>query len=134
MGGKVIVQSYTPEHYAIVAAAKHDYAKFYEQEIAFRRQQGNPPFSRLVRLLYTHANAARCRKEVERIYHLLEQERDTQGLPNITLIGPSPAFTQRLRGKFRYQIIIRSPDPLPLFSRLNFPQGWIIDIDPVSLI
>ena len=134
MGGKVIVQSYTPEHYAIVAAAKHDYAKFYEQEIAFRRQQGNPPFSRLVRLLYTHTSAARCRKEVERIYRLLEQERDSQGLPNTTLIGPSPAFIQRVRGRFRYQIIIRSPDPLPLLYKLTLPQGWAIDIDPVSLI
>ncbi len=134
MGGKVIVQSYTPEHYAIAAAAKHDYAKFYEQEIAFRHQQGNPPFSRLVRLLYIHTNAARCQKEVERIYRLLEQERDSQGLPNTTLIGPSPAFTQRVRGRFRYQIIIRSPDPLPLLYKLTLPQGWSIDIDPVSLI
>jgi len=134
MGGKVVVQSYTPDHYAIAAAAKHDYATFYQQEIAFRRQQGNPPFSRLARLLYTHANLAHCRKEVERIYRLLEQERDSQGLPNTTLIGPSPAFTQRVRGRFRYQIIIRSADPLPLLSRMNFPQGWSIDIDPVSLI
>jgi primosomal protein N' (replication factor Y) len=134
MGGKVVVQSYTPDHYAIAAAAKHDYATFYQQEIAFRRQQGNPPFSRLVRLLYTHTNAARCQKETQRIYRLLEQERDTQGLPNTTLIGPSPAFTQRVRGRYRYQIIIRSADPLPLLSRMNFPQGWSIDIDPVSLI
>ncbi len=134
MGGKVIVQSYTPEHYAIAAAAKHDYARFYEQEIAFRRQQGDPPFSRLARLVYIHTNAARCQKEAERIYRLLEQERDTQGLPNVTLIGPSPAFTQRVRGRFRYQIIIRSPDPLPLLYKLTLPQGWSIDIDPVSLI
>jgi primosomal protein N' (replication factor Y) len=134
MGGKVVVQSYTPDHYAIAAAAKHDYATFYQQEIAFRRQQGNPPFSRLVRLLYTHTNAARCQKETVRIYRLLEQERDTQGLPNTTLIGPSPAFTQRVRGRYRYQIIIRNADPLPLLSRMNFPQGWSIDIDPVSLI
>jgi len=134
MGGKAIVQSYTPDHYAIVAAAKHDYANFYGQEIAFRRQQGNPPFSRLARLTYIHTNAARCQKEAERIYRLLEQERDSQGLPNTTLIGPSPAFTQRVRGRYRYQIIIRSPDPLPLLSKLTLPQGWAIDIDPVSLI
>ncbi len=134
MGGKVIVQSYTPDHYAIVAAAKHDYASFYEQEIAFRRQQGNPPFSRLARLTYIHTNAARCQKEAQRVYRLLEQERDSQGLPNTTLIGPSPAFTQRIRGRYRYQIIIRSPDPLPLLSKLTLPQGWAIDIDPVSLI
>ncbi len=134
MGGKVIVQSYTPEHYAIAAAAKHDYAGFYQQEIAFRRQQGDPPFSRLVRLVYIHTNAARCQKEAERIYRLLEQERDSQGLPNTTLIGPSPAFAQRVRGRFRYQIIIRSPDPIPLLYNLTLPQGWSIDIDPVSLI
>jgi len=134
MGGKVIVQSYTPAHYAIVAAAKHDYASFYEQEIAFRRQQGNPPFSRLAHLTYIHTNAARCQKEAQRVYRLLEQERDSQGLPNTTLIGPSPAFTQRVRGRYRYQIIIRSPDPLPLLAKLTLPQGWAIDINPVSLI
>jgi primosomal protein N' (replication factor Y) len=134
IGGKVIVQSYTPEHYAIAAAAKHDYAGFYQQEIAFRRQQGDPPFSRLARLVYIHTNAARCQKEAERIYRLLEQERASQGLPNTTLIGPSPAFAQRVRGRFRYQIIIRSSDPLPLLSKLTLPQGWSIDIDPVSLI
>ncbi len=132
--GKVIVQSYTPDHYAIAAAAKHDYATFYEQEIAFRRQQGNPPFNRLARLLYTHTNLVHCQKETVRIYRLMEQERDSQGFPNTTIIGPSPAFTQRVRGRFRYQIIIRSPDPLPLISHMNFPQGWAIDIDPISLI
>jgi primosomal protein N' (replication factor Y) len=134
IGGRVIIQSYTPEHYAIAAASKHDYAAFYKQEIAFRRQQNNPPFNRLARLLYIHTNAERCRKEAERIYHLLEQERDSQGLADTTLIGPSPTFTQRVRGRFRYQIIIRSPDPLPLLSGINLPQGWSIDIDTVTLI
>jgi primosomal protein N' (replication factor Y) len=134
IGGKVIIQSYTPEHYAIVAAANHDYASFYKQEIAFRRQQNNPPFNRLARLLYIHTNAEKCRKEAGRIYHLLEQERDSQGLADTTLIGPSPTFTQRVRGRFRYQIIIRCPDPLPLLSQINLPQGWSIDIDPATLI
>lgn len=134
LGGGAIVQSYTPEHYAIAAAAKHDYAAFYEQEIGFRRQQNNPPFSRLARLLYIHTNLARCQKEAQRIYLLLEQERASQGLSNTALIGPSPAFTQRVRGRYRYQIIIRSLDPLQLISKLQLPQGWLIDIDPVSLI
>ena len=134
LGGKVIVQSYTPDNYAVAAAAKHDYVAFYEQEIAFRRQQGNPPYSRLARLLYTHTNLTHCQEEAVRIYRLLEQERDSQGIPNTVLIGPAPAFTQRLRGRYRYQIIIRSPDPLPLLSSINFPQGWSVDIDPVSLI
>jgi primosomal protein N' (replication factor Y) len=87
-----------------------------------------------MRLLYTHTNLTHCQNEAERIFKLLEQERDSQGLPNTVLIGPAPAFTQRLRGRYRYQIIIRSPDPLPLLSGVNFPLGWSIDIDPVSLI
>jgi primosomal protein N' (replication factor Y) len=132
--GKVIVQSYTPEHYAVVAAAKHDYAIFYEQEIAFRRQQGDPPFSRLARLVYTHTNATQCQKEAEKVHHLLEHEKIYQGLPNTTLFGPSPTFTQRVRGKFRWQIVVRSPDPIPLLSQLHLPQGWSVDIDPASLV
>ena len=134
IGGRVIIQSYTPEHYAIVAAAQHDYAAFYEQEISFRRQQDDPPFSRLTRLLYSHTNAARCRKEAERVYGLLEREMNAQGLAHITLFGPSPTFTQRIRGRFRWQIIIRGQSPLSLLSRLNLPQGWSVDIDPVSLV
>ncbi len=134
IGGRVIIQSYTPEHYAVVAAAKHDYSTFYAQEMAFRRQQGDPPFSRLARLIYTHTNAALCQREAERIYHLLEQEKDSQGLPNTTLFGPSPSFIQRVRGRFRWQIIVRSPNPLPLLSQLALPRGWLVDIDPLGLV
>ncbi|MDY6893774.1 MAG: primosomal protein N', partial [Chloroflexota bacterium] len=132
--GKAIIQTYTPEHYAIVAAACHDYSTFYEQEIAFRHQQGNPPFNHLVHLVYSHTNAAVCQKEAARTYNILQQEIDFLGLLDTSLLGPSPAFSQRVRGKYRWQIIIRSPDPSPLLSRSNFPQGWSIDIDPVSLI
>ncbi|HEY49111.1 MAG TPA: primosomal protein N' [Dehalococcoidia bacterium] len=133
-GGKVIVQSYTPEHYAIVAASNHDYPAFYKQEISFRRQQGDPPFSKLARLIYTHTNAGRCQKEAERVYNLLEQNSNYQELSDTSLLGPTPSFTQRVRGRFRWQIIIRSPDPLPLLSQLSLPHGWSVDIDPVSLV
>ena len=54
LGGQVIVQTYHPDHYAIVAASHHDYEGFYRQEIAFRREQGYPPFRRLARLVYYH--------------------------------------------------------------------------------
>ncbi|MEE8373653.1 MAG: primosomal protein N' [Dehalococcoidia bacterium] len=133
-GGKAIVQSYRPEHYAIVAAAEHDYAGFYEQEIALRHQQGNPPFRRLARLIYVHTNAASCKKEAERTYQLLKFERDSQGMPHTDLIGPSPAFAQRVRGRFRWQIIVRSPHPVRLLGHLTFPRGWSVDIDPAGLL
>ncbi len=131
--GRVIVQSYTPEHYAIRAAAEHDYHAFYEKESPFRRQQGTPPFRRLARLIYAHPNATRCQSEAERMHSLLQAEIDSAGLLD-TLIGPVPTYPQRIRGRYRWQIFIRSHDPQPLLSLVSIPQGWAVDVDPVSLI
>jgi primosomal protein N' (replication factor Y) (superfamily II helicase) len=54
LGGRVIVQTYQPEHYAIQTAAHHDYAQFYQYEMDYRRQLRYPPFTRLVRLEFRH--------------------------------------------------------------------------------
>ena len=131
--GQVIVQSYAPEHYAIGCAAKQDFLSFYEQEISLRRQYRNPPFSRLARLLYASPSNALCQSEAQRMHHLLKRERDSCGL-DVTLIGPSPAFIPRLRGRYRWQIILRSDDPVRLLAEVPIPQGWVVDIDPVSLL
>ena len=79
MGGRVIIQTYTPEHYAIQAAAKHDYAAFYNREIEFRRQLHNPPFAQLAALVYIHTNDALCQREAERMKRQLILERDCKG-------------------------------------------------------
>jgi len=134
LGGQVIIQTYSPEHYAIQAAAKHDYASFYEQEIAYRRQLHNPPFSRLASLIYTHTNDALCQREVERMKRLLIEEIDSIGLAGFSLIGPAPAFIHRLRGRFRWQLILRGSDLSAFLSQIPIPQGWAVDIDPVGLV
>jgi len=134
LGGKVIIQTFAPEHYAIQAAARHDYLSFYEQEIAYRRQLHNPPFTRLALLVYSHTNNALCQREAERMRKVLIQERDTKGIGNVSLIGPAPAFIPRLRGRFRWQIILRGSELSPFLSTIPFPAGWTIDIDPVSTI
>lgn len=133
LGGRVIIQSYCPENYAIQAAVEHDYASFYQQEISYRRQLHNPPFSRLVRLVFSHVNDDVCRQEAARMKQLLTAEMDSRGITDISLIGPSPAFIQRLRGRFRWQITIRGADPNRFLSSVSIPQGWIIDVDPVGL-
>jgi primosomal protein N' (replication factor Y) len=131
--GHVIVQSYNPDHYAIVAASKHDYSSFYEQELDLRRQYQNPPFSRLARLIYTNPNNAACHREAVRMHQRIKEERDSWGM-DVSLIGPAPAFVQRVRGRYRWQIIIRGTDPVRLLAEVPIPQGWIVDIDPVSLL
>lgn len=133
LAGHVIVQSYNPDHYAIVAASKHDYSSFYEQEISLRRQYENPPFSRLARLIYTHSNNAICQREAQRMHQRLKEERDSWGM-DVSLIGPAPAFVQRVRGRYRWQIIIRGTDPVRLLAEVTVPQGWTVDIDPASLL
>ncbi|MGB2800446.1 MAG: primosomal protein N' [Dehalococcoidia bacterium] len=133
LAGHVIVQSYNPAHYAIVAASKHDYSSFYEQEISLRRQYENPPFSRLARLIYNHSNNAICQREAQRMHQRLKEERDSWGM-DVYLIGPAPAFVQRVRGRYRWQIIIRGTDPVRLLAEVPVPQGWTVDIDPASLL
>ena len=134
LGGQVIIQTYSPEHYAIQAAAKHDYASFYDKEIAYRRQLHTPPFTRLVCLTYSHTNDALCQREAKSMKGLLIEERDSRGITDLSLIGPAPAFIHRLRGKFRWQLILRGAEPSYFLSQIPVPQGWTVDIDPVSLI
>jgi primosomal protein N' (replication factor Y) len=134
LGGQVIIQTYSPEHYSIRAAAKHDYALFYGIEIDYRRQLHNPPFVRLASLVYRHTNDVFCQREVERMKHLLIEERDSKGIAGINLIGPTPAFIHRLRGRFRWQLILRGSELSTFLSQILFPQGWTVDIDPVGLV
>jgi len=134
LGGRVIIQTYAPEHYAIQAASRHDYSSFYNQEINYRRQLRNPPFTRLACLVYSHTNDARCQRQAERMKRLLTQEIDSQGIADIELIGPAPAFIHRLRGRFRWQLILRGSGLSVFLSKITLPQGWTVDIDPLGLV
>ncbi len=64
---------------------------------------------------------------------LLIEERDAKGIADLSLIGPAPAFIHRLRGRFRWQLILRGADPAAFLSPIPVPQGWAVDIDPVGL-
>ena len=78
-GGRVIVQTYQPDNYAVQAAASQDYQRFFSKEAEFRREQGNPPFSKLVRLLYTHTNSALCEREASRLAGLIRRQSEGMG-------------------------------------------------------
>jgi len=134
LGGKVILQTYAPDHYSVDAASHHDYEGFYRQEIEFRRQQRYPPFSRLVRLMYVHRDAARCEEAVHHMHEVLENKIARLGLPQIDLIGPAPAFLRRLRGMYRWHLVVRGRDPHSLLEGVDFGRGWRVDVDPVSLL
>jgi primosomal protein N' (replication factor Y) (superfamily II helicase) len=130
----VIVQTYHPEHYAIVAASHHDYEGFYRQEMIFRREQKYPPLSRLAMLVYHNSQPAKAEAEAKRMAETLRGEIERRGLSGVDLIGPVPSFFTQERGLYRWQIVIRAADPSLLLRRLNIPIGWRVDIDPVDLL
>jgi primosomal protein N' (replication factor Y) len=132
-GGQVIIQTYNPDHYAIQAAARHDYAGFYRQELVYRRQLDYPPFSRLLVLRFSDRDPYRCRAEAERLGRWLAAEIRRLGLA-ADLIGPAPCFFSRVQDKYRWQIVVRASDPLPLLYDVALPWGWRVDVDPVSLL
>jgi primosomal protein N' (replication factor Y) len=133
-GGRVIIQTYSPEHYAVVAAAHHDYHALYDQEVEFRQQLGYPPFGRLARLVFAHTGEQYAQEQAAAMVRYLRGERDQRGLPNLDVLGPGPAFVPRLRGRWRWQVIVRGDNPTELLADVAFPRGWTVDIDPVSLL
>jgi primosomal protein N' (replication factor Y) len=134
LGGKVIVQTYHPEHYCIQAASRHDYGGFYAHEIDFREEQGYPPFGRLVRLLHVHRDAERCRQRAVEMAGILRDRISRCSLPDVDIMGPAPAFLSRLRGRYRWHILVRAADPYPLLGSVNFPLGWRVDVDPLNVL
>jgi primosomal protein N' (replication factor Y) len=133
-GGRVIIQTYHPQHYVIRFAAAHDYEGFARHELAFRREAIYPPYIRLARLLFRHSRAERAQAEAERMGRLLRDRVEAAGLPTTTLIGPAPAFFYRRRGRYRWQIIVRHFDPADFLRGVDFPPGWQVEIDPIDLL
>ncbi len=134
-GGRVVIQSYTPEHYAIQAAAQHDYHAFYKREMSFRRDQGYPPLRRMARLVFWEKNPQKARTEPKRLAAELLALLRALGLEeDARIFGPAPAFFARSRGYYRWQILLLADDPAAIVRRLDFPHGWRVDIDPVSTL
>jgi primosomal protein N' (replication factor Y) (superfamily II helicase) len=132
--GKVVVQTYNPQHHCIQAASAHDYEGFYRQETAFRATNHYPPFSELARLVYTHSSEVASRAAAESLASRLRSEIARQGLPDLEVIGPAPDFRQRLRGHFRWHILVRGGDLHQLLDPVTLPRGWTLDMDPISLL
>jgi primosomal protein N' (replication factor Y) len=132
LGGRVILQTYQPDHYAIQAASKHDYMAFYEQELRYRKQLGYPPYRRLARLVFRHSASNIAAEEAKRMAARV-QELITSGEIIADLIGPSPCFYKRIRGLYRWHIVIRAKDPTLAIPE-DLPEGWFIDVDPVTLL
>jgi len=132
--GRVVIQTYTPEHYAIRAASRQDYDAFYEEELAFRERHGYPPFRRLVRLLVRHRDEMAGRLAAEEMASRLRERANARGAKDCEVLGPTPAFVSRIRGYYQWQLLVRGEDGPRIVAEVPLHGGWIVDVDPVSVL
>ncbi len=140
--GRVIIQTYHPEHYSLVCARAQDYDAFYQREISFRRAMHYPPFSALINICvrdkeFDRANLA----ATDLARELREAARDS----SLRVLGPAPAPLARLKGEHRFQILIKARSRRRAREILDIamdkatalghnPRSISIEVDPVSLM
>ena len=134
LGGRVIVQTYAPDHYAIQAAAHHDYVAFATKELAFRREQNYPPYSRLARLLFRDVDARRVQRAAEAVGKQLREHLANKKLSDAAVLGPAPCFFMRARDQFRWHVILRAADPVSALGDFPLPPACRVDVDPINLL
>ncbi|KAB0672279.1 primosomal protein N' [Oryzomonas sagensis] len=140
--GRVVVQAQSSDHYAIQNAVRHDSDAFYRQELEFRREVGYPPFSFLACLGFSGTAERPVEEHAGTVARLLTQLKREKGL-RVEILGPAPAPLYRLRGRFRRQILLKSPTRNDLRRLIaawqqNRPAASTIreyvDIDPVDMM
>lgn len=144
--GHVIVQTYNPEHYCILAARNHDYEALYRIERPLRERRGLPPFGFLVLLLVASSHEGHAQENAERLADLLLERAasfpDRSRGQALAIEGPAPAPLYRLKGRYRWQILAKGLDPRALRHWVketiallppSEQAGIEVDVDPVDL-
>jgi len=137
--GRVVIQTYFPDHYAVQAAAAQDYALFYEREMRFRRAMHYPPFSALANLIVRHSSVETAAK----LTGALGRHLETMDGAGLKVLGPAAAPIHRLKGSYRYHFLLKAEGRRVLRETLlscrdfarsqGFPAGaLVIDVDPQS--
>lgn len=140
--GRVLIQTYCPEHWVIQSAASHDYERFAAAEIALRQRYGYPPFSKAVRFVIRGKKEELVRLVAESITELVREKFPS---PNweYRLLGPAPCFISRMAGRSRHQLVLLSSQPgfcqavtRAVLNQVTCPEGVAIshDIDPLDML
>ncbi len=131
--GRVFVQTYDPEHYAIRAGANQDYSEMYRQEIESRRKLGYPPFNQLAHIVYQNSDAEACQRQATAIADELKRRAAAEGRTDIEVNGPAPGLPPRLRGRHRWRLLLRGRNLADFLEATDFPAGCTVDIDPAHV-
>jgi primosomal protein N' (replication factor Y) len=135
--GRVVIQTFHPQHYAVQAAMNHDDDAFVEEEMRFRRIFHYPPFTRMVQLLVRDKNRGRAESAMRDLARAVHAH-PLAGEVRVT--GPAPAPLERLKGRWRFQLLVRSPSARRLKELLGavLPDkpgvDLVVDVDPLDLM
>jgi primosomal protein N' (replication factor Y) len=138
-GGEVLIQTYNPLHYSLTCAAEQNYADFYQLELPFRQELGYPPCGHLVNLVFAGINPALVKQQAEALVAAL-----LPAAGSVEVLGPSPCPLSRLRGKSRYQVLLKGSERTAIRKAVNETEAFIkiiargvglsIDIDPIDML
>ena len=142
--GDVIFQTYNPDFYALESAKEQNYEKFYNTEIAAREEFDYPPFSQIIRVIFSCENNFRAEKSAMEIAMRLNTMTDKFGFSEyLSVLGPSPCVIERLNGLYRFQIIIKNKlhekghsFVSKFFGKITMPKDirLAIDVDPIDIL
>jgi len=144
--GRVIVQAFYPDHYALQYARKQDFAGFFRREIEYRQLLGYPPFTNLVQILVVEESRQKAVQIGDHIAAVLKTESSrNQVAGKVIVLGPAPAPIEKLRGKYRIQLLVKvasGQSAVPVlraaFDRLAQRKTALknvqVDVDPLSLL
>lgn len=126
----VLIQSYNPDHPAIKTATTKNYQQFYEYEIEQRKMLKYPPFAYLLQLTIDYATRNRA------IDACLELQKQLQThFRAIEVLGPAPAFHERLNNRYRWQLVVKTRQRSTLVDICrSLPDRWTINLDPINLL
>src|ERR1043166_2609492 len=140
--GKVLIQTYYPEHYALRHACEQDYDGFYKEEIKFRERLAYPPFFVLASMMIKHRDLAYASRNANILRRALDAANSAK---NVRILGPAPASISRLKNEYRMQLIIKGISRRGLRETLDIALADAerhdcdmrfvnVEIDPVNLM
>lgn len=130
---RAIIQTYQPDHYAIAAAAAQDYEAFYRTEITARGQQGNPPFNRLAQVVCADTSVRTVQHTLGELAGRWRGRVERLGDSDVQVIGPTPCAPERVRGRYRWRLLLRGRRLWQFLEGQDMPHNCRVEIDPVRL-